>query len=160
MLLYVTSPSSSSARLELLAHRGLDGSSVEKKLAQIDLASGIPASEVVTLRQAIFVEAGSYQLDGSRPTAAVPLLVGQRAIGSLSLSFGRDRVFGPDERSFLITLARQCAQALDRARLYEAERRARELSQKNDELYRLIARATKEVFWDWDVAGGTVSWSV
>ena len=46
VLLYVTSPSSSSGRLELLAHRGLDGSS--GALAQLDLASGVPASEVVT----------------------------------------------------------------------------------------------------------------
>jgi PAS domain S-box-containing protein len=60
----------------------------------------------------------------------LPLLAGGRAIGTIGLSFAEDRLFGPGDQAFLRTLAEQCAQALERARLYEAERRAREIAQQ------------------------------
>jgi signal transduction histidine kinase len=43
----------------------------------------------------------------------------------MEFSFGEPRSFTTEDRTFLLTLAQQCAQALDRARLYEAERHAR-----------------------------------
>jgi anti-anti-sigma factor len=52
---------------------------------------------------------------------AVPLLVAGRAIGSVGLGFAEDPGFGPDERGFVLTLASQCAQAVQRARLHQAE---------------------------------------
>lgn len=53
---------------------------------------------------------------------AVPLAVGDTAIGALGLRFA-DPVpaFAPDERAMILALAGQCGQALDRARLYQAE---------------------------------------
>jgi signal transduction histidine kinase len=57
--------------------------------------------------------------------ANAPLVFGDRVLGALGLSFRAPRAFSADDRTFLSALARQCAQALDRARLYEAERRAR-----------------------------------
>src|SRR5205085_9972739 len=39
--------------------------------------------------------------------------------------FAKPRSFGLEERAFMRILAQQCAQALDRARLYAAEQRAR-----------------------------------
>lgn len=58
--------------------------------------------------------------------ACVPLILHGKAIGVLGLSFDVARGFDDAERFFMMTFARQCAQALDRARLYEAERRANE----------------------------------
>ncbi|MGH7503536.1 MAG: ATP-binding protein [Longimicrobiales bacterium] len=57
--------------------------------------------------------------------ALLPLSVRDRVSGMLLLRFeGRTAI--PDEyRWFLILLAQQCAQALERARLYDAERNAR-----------------------------------
>ncbi|HEU4722600.1 MAG TPA: GAF domain-containing protein, partial [Gemmatimonadaceae bacterium] len=61
--------------------------------------------------------------------AYIPLLVGDaanaRPVGGLSLGFRERHVFDDETRAFLSTLAQQCAQALDRARLHEAERAAR-----------------------------------
>lgn len=57
--------------------------------------------------------------------ANVPLLLEDRAIGALDFSFRQPRSFSPDERIFMLILAQQCAQALERARLYEAERQSR-----------------------------------
>ena len=57
--------------------------------------------------------------------AAIPLSVNGRAMGVLGLSFTAFRSFSADDHTFLLTLARQCALALERARLYAAERAAR-----------------------------------
>ena len=54
---------------------------------------------------------------------ALPLAVEGRAIGGLALSFPTRRAFDAEERAFLLTIADLCAQALERARLYEAQRR-------------------------------------
>ena len=57
---------------------------------------------------------------GSR--AAIPLEVGGRAIGAYGLTFSAPRDFSADEVDFMLALARPCAQALERARLFAAER--------------------------------------
>ncbi len=57
--------------------------------------------------------------------AYVPLLLDDRAIGGLTIAFHDARPFEEDDRRFILTAAQQCAQALDRARLHEAERAAR-----------------------------------
>ncbi|WP_158620140.1 ATP-binding protein [Corallococcus sicarius] len=57
--------------------------------------------------------------------ASVPLVSGGRVFGVLGLGFGDARDFDEAERAFLMTVSRQCAQALDRARLYDEERAAR-----------------------------------
>src|SRR5258708_16311055 len=56
--------------------------------------------------------------------AALPLLVEGQAIGALGLSFANAQQFSERDRTFMMTLAHHCAQAIHRARLYEAEQRA------------------------------------
>ena len=56
---------------------------------------------------------------------AVPLTVGGRVIGALGFDYDDPRAFDCEERAFILTVTRLCAQALDRARLYEAEAQAR-----------------------------------
>ena len=58
-------------------------------------------------------------------SCVVPLIVGQRAIGVIALSFARERTFDGGEHTLLITAARQVAQALERAGGYERAERAR-----------------------------------
>jgi serine phosphatase RsbU (regulator of sigma subunit) len=61
--------------------------------------------------------------DGSVAIACLPLRVADRTFGVLILRYTGERAFGSDERRFLLTLADDCSQALDRARLYaEIER--------------------------------------
>ena len=59
---------------------------------------------------------------------AVPLRVDDRVIGSWGLSFAEPRQLEPDDVDFLLALAHQAAQAIERARLHEAERKARQRS--------------------------------
>ena len=52
---------------------------------------------------------------------AIPLLVGGRTIGVLGFRFADRPRFTPERRSFVLTLGGQCAQAVMRARLHQAE---------------------------------------
>ena len=63
---------------------------------------------------------------GDRAVAGLPLQVEGRTVGALSLAFPSDRAFDDDDRRFMTTVADLCAQALQRAELYEALRRGEE----------------------------------
>ncbi|HEX8819308.1 MAG TPA: GAF domain-containing protein [Archangium sp.] len=62
--------------------------------------------------------------------ATLPLLLEDRALGALGLSFRERHSFTPEEQDYLRVLAGQCAQALERGRLYDAEQRARAEAQR------------------------------
>ncbi|MGQ0601500.1 MAG: PAS domain S-box protein, partial [Anaerolineales bacterium] len=62
---------------------------------------------------------------GVRATLQVPIKIEGHTHGVLALGFAEERTFQPEERDLLSALANQCAQALERARLYEAEQQAR-----------------------------------
>lgn len=66
---------------------------------------------------------------GEQSLVALPLSIGGQVIGSLGWSFAEPQEFEETDCSFMMTLARQCAQALERANLYEAERLARETAE-------------------------------
>ena len=57
--------------------------------------------------------------------ACLPLVIEDRCLGVLALSFLDNHRFEPDERAFLGAITQHCAQGLERARLYDAERAAR-----------------------------------
>jgi PAS domain S-box-containing protein len=57
--------------------------------------------------------------------ASLPLQAEGRVLGAIGLSFRRSHGFREDERAWMMVVAGHCAQALERARLYDAERRAR-----------------------------------
>ncbi|MEW5927270.1 MAG: GAF domain-containing protein [Gemmatimonadota bacterium] len=78
---------------------------------------------------------------GARSWAVLPLSVGERRLGALSFCFPEERAFPPAERAFLEALADQCAHALERARMYGAERRARAASERLQELTAALSEA-------------------
>ncbi|MFR9806418.1 SpoIIE family protein phosphatase [Pseudonocardia sp. RS010] len=83
------------------------------------VTSDHPLGQVVRSAEPIWAAGGQ---PGAYPVrTAVPLLVAGRAIGVIGLGFGRDPAFGPDERGLVLTIASQCAQAVQRARLHQAE---------------------------------------
>jgi serine phosphatase RsbU (regulator of sigma subunit)/anti-sigma regulatory factor (Ser/Thr protein kinase) len=77
---------------------------------------------------------------------AVPLLVGDRVIGSLRFSFDKRKLFDDDERAFVLALAAQTAATLQRTELYEAEREAAL------ELQRALLPGELPVIPGWDIA--------
>jgi PAS domain S-box-containing protein len=83
----------------------------------------------------------------SQAWAALPLLVEGHAVGGLGLSFASEQSFPSDDQAFILLLVQQCTQALERARLYEAEHRAREEAEEavriRDQVFRLISHDLK-----------------
>jgi GAF domain-containing protein/anti-sigma regulatory factor (Ser/Thr protein kinase) len=67
---------------------------------------------------------------GDRAWVALPLMAGAVPRGALLLSFAEPREFPAEDRDWLAALAGQCAQALDRSRLYDDERRSRRRSER------------------------------
>ncbi len=56
---------------------------------------------------------------------SLPLMVEGRAVGGISINFAQFSPLSDDDRAFMRALSQQCAQAIIRAQLYEAEQRAR-----------------------------------
>jgi signal transduction histidine kinase len=62
---------------------------------------------------------------GPRALASVPLVIEGRAIGAFNMSFSEGIALTRIDRDYILAVARQCAPAIERARLTEAERAAR-----------------------------------
>ncbi len=60
------------------------------------------------------------RLGGYESGASFPLIAGDRSLGVLALNFKSRRPFAADDHMFLQTVADQCAQAIERAELFEA----------------------------------------
>jgi len=76
--------------------------------------------------------------------AAIPLIQDQRALGALALGFSEGRDFAPEDRALIEAVAQQCAQALDRARLFESERVARSAAERLQALTAALSEAASE----------------
>ncbi|MPZ23891.1 MAG: PAS domain S-box protein [Dehalococcoidia bacterium] len=57
--------------------------------------------------------------------ASLPLQRDGVAVGAISVTFFQPHTFSEEDRAFMLALAQQCDQALERGRLYEGELRAR-----------------------------------
>jgi signal transduction histidine kinase len=65
------------------------------------------------------------ELTGHHATMILPLAIEDRAIGVIGAAFTSAQEFDHDTRALAMTVAQQCAQALDRSRLLDSERKAR-----------------------------------
>ena len=79
-------------------------------------------------------DADFWPRERCRALASLPMVVEDRVIGVMCFGFPDRHLFDADERDYLGALTLQCAQALERAQLFDAERRARQAAQKADEL--------------------------
>jgi signal transduction histidine kinase len=98
---------------------------------------GLCATHAVETRQPILIssfeewqerysQSAAVAADGGFVSAAtLPLLAEGRAIGIVALYFTAPVNFDDEYRGLLISVAQHCAQALDRARLYEAAQQAK-----------------------------------
>jgi PAS domain S-box-containing protein len=65
-------------------------------------------------------------------SASIPLTIGDRLLGALVLVWSQATQLTGEDKEFILALAQQCAQALDRAQLYAAERCARTCAEASD----------------------------
>ncbi|MFI9151543.1 SpoIIE family protein phosphatase [Streptomyces sp. NPDC053367] len=117
-------------RLRITGHRGYSAEAVERlnglpldttfTPAGDVLRSGMPAffSDLEEMRRG-YPEAP--HISGKQAWAFLPLIVSGRPVGCCILSYDRPHAFSAEERAVLTSLAGLVAQALDRARLYDAK---------------------------------------
>jgi len=119
---------------------------LDRKWERFPIEARLPAAEAVRSGRMVIATGGesgdrfsdldAALLDAYGTFVATPLLVHDRAIGTISIGY-RERIgWSPTRQSFLEAIANLCAQALDRAQRYESERRAVE---RRDTLLGVVA---------------------
>jgi signal transduction histidine kinase len=139
-------------RLDTVAARGLSADELEF-FRSFPTAAPFPTAAAVRLRAAVWLD-DAEEMDRQFPAlirarrgarhlawAALPLMVRGEPMGGVGLAWKRPHRFPPEERRFVLALVDQCAQAIDRARLLDAERRARVRLALSSELAAALATA-------------------
>jgi len=131
----LTTLASDGLRVETQYARGMPPR-VEAVWRSVPLSARAPAADAIRSGRVLTFES-SAALTEAYPVvaslgvvpgalAAVPLLLDGRAIGALTVGFHQPHAFSEGERAFMAIVAGHCALALERARLFDAERTLRE----------------------------------
>ena len=123
---------------EAVRMTGYDESTIAR-FSRAPIVTGRPIYDVTRTGAGVFVESleecgarypavvEDVARFGFRSFAALPAKTGDRVAAVISFSFREEHQFDSATRDFLATLAEQCALALERVRLHEAEVHATEL---------------------------------
>lgn len=153
--------------LELVEHRGYPARMMDQwrsfpASARVPLADAARAGEPVVLRsladRARLFPALATTSTPYPAILSVPLSVEGEVLGALGLSFAAEREMGDEEIGLAMALARQCAQAIRRATLYQREREARREVESLGGRLRLALESADIGTWDFDPATGELNW--
>lgn len=140
--------------LEVVAWRGRQGDATPHR-RRFDPSAALPAARAYREGHALFLETpdelaafpdlpattGGPAARGA--CAALPLVVDGRPAGVLVFGFAEPRSFVPEDRALFQALAGSCAQALERAFLFEAEQGLRSAAERatrqRDEVLEAVA---------------------
>jgi len=115
---------------------------ITRPYKRFSVSLNIPAADAVRSGQPVWIESQQEYLEryphlaeqivawGNQAAVAIPMVDKERTLGVLTLSFEQVLANTPENLGFALTLARQGAQALERARLYEAEQQARQAAER------------------------------
>ncbi|MGF1503886.1 MAG: PAS domain S-box protein [Anaerolineae bacterium] len=120
---------------------------VRETYARVPVETNFPVMDALRSGEPIWIETeeqyrATYPqvfetFDTITPTQAfvcLPLRSGSTVVGALGAAFLSRREFSMADRNFMLSVAEVCAQAVTRARLYEAEREARQEAEEANEL--------------------------
>jgi PAS domain S-box-containing protein len=145
-------------RLTLLGARGY-GPGFAERYAEIPLDAPLAVAAVALTGRAVWLADADEAVRaypglapvlheaGVQASASLPLKAADgRTVGVLAFNFRDPRPFDAGDRGLLTAVAQQCAQALERARLYEAERAARAAAEAaNAAKSRFLATTSHEI---------------
>jgi len=121
---------------------------------RIPLDADVPLARAVRERDLVLIPSladlersypalGGSTLAGHVGFAAIPLLSEARVLGALALSFHEPPDFSRVQQAFMRSLGQQCAQALERAALYEAAQAARAEAEVARDRITFLAQASE-----------------
>ena len=121
---------------------------------RLPLTAPSPLAEAVRSRRPVLLSRREWQtrfpqaverpeLAALSSRAVLPLLLDSEVYGVLSLGFDTPRAFDADDVAFMQSIAQQCALGLERARRFEAERRARDAAHVAAERADFLSEATR-----------------
>ncbi len=132
MLFWERSP----GELELVHGLGVSDDFVQR-FQRVFADDGLPAAEAYRAEKPVWLASRAElasrfpelaevaERDRAMAWAAIPLALGGSR-GALGLQFPEPRAFDEEERNFVLAVARQCAHAVERARLFDASGRLAE----------------------------------
>jgi PAS domain S-box-containing protein len=137
------------SRLDVMSARGYDEQQVET-WRHFPVDSPVPLAEAVRTGEPVIVSTPTERrrytaIDGGATHPAsisVPLIAEGRSFGALGLSFLEPIAVTPEDRDLLVAVARQCAQALRRAVLFDAEAVARSAAESAGRRLKYLADAS------------------
>ncbi|HEX2047604.1 MAG TPA: SpoIIE family protein phosphatase [Acidimicrobiales bacterium] len=120
---------------------------------RMDLSADVPLAEAARTGAPVvcgdldelarrYPEPASRPATGNNTAAAFPLVVDERVIGAVGLSFAEPQAFDQAQMEFQAAVVAQCAQALDRAWSYSAEAAARQAAEEARARLALLAEAS------------------
>jgi len=149
----ITAPAEDPSWMEILGSRNLPDSLLED-MVRFPVEAPMPPSEVYRTSTPLWLETpdilvarfpGLMQRPDvtTQAMASQPLVTRGHTLGALVLSFPAPRSFTDEERAFLSELCGQTAHALERARLYAAEKlmrtRAQRAAERTSRLQAVVA---------------------
>ncbi len=129
-----------------------------RPLAHLSLDTSMPATDVARTGEAVFIEdpatyqdryGATFKRLGVTPqteaVAAVALEVDGRRFGVLGFTWNHPHPLAPDRQAFIAALARLGASAMERGRLFDAERAALHRAEAIQRRLDLLAEAGREL---------------
>ncbi|MEJ8660601.1 SpoIIE family protein phosphatase [Streptomyces sp. MS1.AVA.4] len=120
-------------RLSVIGHRGYDDPHIVERFHGMPLSAHTPGAQALVTGVPSFFEsrrdleqvypARQNTRDGMAAWAYLPLIASGRTVGACVLGYAEPHHFPPDNRAVLTSLVSLIAQALERARLYDAKHR-------------------------------------
>ncbi|CAN5900614.1 PAS domain S-box protein [soil metagenome] len=132
----VTSPTPDGEHLELVCARDMPDA-LRDAWKRFPVSAAVPVGDVARSGEPLYIQSPDellakyphlvevFDVAGHCASVVLPLIANDRLHGVMGAAYATTQQFDEEYRAVAVTLARLCAQALERARLYESEQVAR-----------------------------------
>jgi len=101
----------------------------------------------------------TVKAEGIGALAFIPIVMDRRLVGKFMMYRSAPHVFGSDEVSLALNIARQLGFSLERMRIERARRGAEEALRESEQRLNLALNSGRMGAWEWDIHSGGVNWS-